>query len=94
MPTFSMKVQETFFFDDGTVVFAGPVESELKFIRACDCEIVKNGEVKASLRIEGEMRPNRRSLARSTDRAVSTREPVDLNGLGLGKGGFLIRSKT
>ena len=94
MAIFTMEVQETFFFDDGTVVFAGPVESELEFIRACDCEIVKNGEIKASLRIEGEMRPNRKSAAHSTDRAVSTRGPVDLDGLGLGKRGFLIRSKT
>jgi hypothetical protein len=93
MPTFCMRGKDTFFFDDGTVVFAGPVESDANFIRACDCEIVKNGEVKTSLRIEDEMRPNWRPGAPSTDRAVSTREAVDLTALGLGKSGFLIRSE-
>lgn len=89
-----MRVEDTFFFDDGTIVFAGPIESDVNFIRACDCEIVKNGEVKTLVRIEGEMRPNRRSGVPSTDRAVSTREMVDLAALGLGKSGFLIRSKS
>ena len=50
---FQMDVEETFFFQDGTIVFAGPIQSEVEFIRACDCEIVQNGKVKASLRIDG-----------------------------------------
>jgi hypothetical protein len=89
-----MKVEDTFFFDDGTIVFAGPVEGDVNFIRACDCEIVKNGEVKASVRIDDEMRPSRKRGGPSTDRAVSTREAIDLAALGLDKSGFLLRSKN
>ena len=91
---FQMDVEETFFFQDGTIVFAGPIQSEVEFIRACDCEIVQNGKVKASLRIDGEMLPMRkRNASAPSNRAVSTRERLDLAALGLGTNGFQIRSK-
>jgi len=93
MAPFQMTVQDTFFLEDGTTILAGYVQSEMKFIRACECEIVGNGEVKMTLQIDGEMRPNRRPGSDATIRAVSTRERLDLAGVGLGTGGFLLRSK-
>lgn len=96
MAIFEMAVEDTFFFNDGTVVFVGPIvfNGPEKFVRECDCEIVQNDEVKASLRIDGEMRPLRRPGVVSSGRALSTREAVDLATLGLGRGGFLLRSKS
>jgi len=96
MAMFQMEVEDTFFFKDGTTVFAGPIvfNGPEKLIRECDCEIVQNNKVKASLRIEGEMQPKRRPGVISSARALSTRESVDLAALGLGRGGFLLRSKN
>lgn len=96
MAIFEMTVEDTFFFKDGTVVFAGPIvfNGPERIIPECDCEIVQNDEVKASLRIQGEMRPLRKPGAVSSARALSTREAVDLVALGLGRGGFLLRSKS
>ena len=48
MKSFEMEVKDTFFFNDGTIAFTGPIQTELKFIGAHDCAIVQGGEVKAS----------------------------------------------
>jgi len=93
MSDFQMLVQDTFLFEDGTTVFTGHVQSQINFIRACDCEIVRDGEIKATVHIDGEMRPNLRPGSDPTIRAVSTKENLDLTSLGIGKGGFLLRSK-
>lgn len=90
-----MDVVDTFIFKDGTTVFVGPIDTTLKFIGPCDCDVVSNGESKLSFRIDGEMIPSpSKAVDRPPHRAVSTREPIDLHALGLGRGGFKIRSKT
>jgi hypothetical protein len=43
-----MEVKDVFAFEDGTVVFTGPIETHTKFIGPCNCEIVQDGDVKAS----------------------------------------------
>jgi len=91
---FSMEVQDTFFLSWGTT-FVGMVKSDNNFfIPPCDCEIVQSGEVKASFRIHPENRgtPMDRSEP-SLLRSISTSEPIDLASLGLGKGGFIVRSR-
>ena len=88
-----MHVQDTFLFEDGTIVFTGQMQSEIKFIRECDCEIVLDGEIKAIVHIDGEMRPNLRPGSDPTIRAVSTKERLNLANLGVGTGGFLLRCK-
>lgn len=71
-------------------MFNGPE----RVIRECSCEIVQNNQVKASLRIEGEMRPKRRPGVVSSTRALAARESEDLAALGLGRGGFQLRPKN
>jgi hypothetical protein len=52
---FEMQVKDTLRLGEHMTAFVGPIESELKFIRACDCDIVVDGQVKGSIRIDGEM---------------------------------------
>jgi len=89
-----MEVRETFFFKDGTTVFTGPVQTEMKFIGPCDCEIVLGGEVRATVRIDGEMIPSTPLDKRLSERVISTMAPIDLSAIGIGRGGFRIRSKV
>ncbi|MGB2591527.1 MAG: hypothetical protein WBG02_02320 [Candidatus Acidiferrum sp.] len=93
IPTFEMTVEDTFFFQDGRVVFAGRIEfcGPEKVIRECDCEIVLNNQIKAPLRIEGEMRPKRWPGVVSSTRALSTRDPINLEAVGLERSGFTLR---
>jgi hypothetical protein len=92
MRLFEMEVVDVFSFENGTVVFTGPIETSAKFIGPCKCEIVQDGEVKASLRIDGEMIPSTPLEKRTAHRAISTREAVDLDAIGVGRTGFTIRS--
>ena len=86
-----MQVHDTFLFKDGTTVFTGPVDTELKFIGPCDCEILSDGEIKTGIRIDGEMLPSP-SKQRHGHRAISTRDTVDLSSIG--RKGFTVRSKN
>jgi hypothetical protein len=88
---FEMEVKDTFHFADGTTVFVGPVRSESKFIRTCDCEIILDNEIKASVRIDGEMVATRKQ---TSYRSISTKQPIDLGAIGVKKEGFIIRSKA
>jgi hypothetical protein len=90
MRLFTMVVRDTFQLDDGLTVFIGPLERNVKAIPPCDCEIIVKDEVKATIRIDGEMflRPRSKS-----DRAISTSQRFDLASRGIGKAGFTIRSK-
>jgi len=93
MKPFEMEVKDTFFFKDGTITFTGPVQTEENFIGPCDCEIVEGGEVKASIWIDGEMIPSTPLDKRPSERAISTRAPIDLFAIGVGRSGFKIRPK-
>ncbi len=92
---FSMEVQDTFSLSGGIVAFVGTVDSDSNFlIPPCECEIVQSGEVKASFRIHPENKVSRRDKSKPILlRSISTSEPINLAALGLGKGGFIIRSK-
>jgi hypothetical protein len=89
-----MDVKDTFFFADGTTAFIGPIDTEAKFVGACECELVKDHEVKASFWIDGEMIPRPgESDERPPYRSISTREALDLVAKGLGRSNCTIRSK-
>lgn len=97
MTRFAMNVKDTFRLGDHMLAFIGPVQSESNFIGACDCEIVVGNEVKGSIRIDGEMIPKREQTARgeaTSYRSISTSQEVELEALGIGRSGFIIRSKT
>lgn len=96
MSTFEMAAEDTFFFQDGRVVFAGHIQfsGPEKVIRECDCEIILDNQVKADLRIEGEMRPLGWPGEVSSTRALSTTDPIDLVALGLERGCFTLRCKN
>lgn len=85
-----MQVEDTFHFEDGRTVFVGTVKSDENIITACDCEIVFAGVVKLSLWIDGEEIPKGK---KSSKRAISTRENIELGRYGIGESGFEIRSK-
>jgi hypothetical protein len=87
---FVMEVKDTFHFADGTTVFVGPIRSESKFIRPCDCEIVLDSEIKASIHIDGEMVATRK---KTPYRSISTKQPIDLDAIGVEKKEFIVRSK-
>lgn len=91
MSLFTMRVSDTFNLEDGRTVFVGPVETEAKAIPPCECEIVVGNEVKASLRIDGEDIPKGN---KTPDRAISTSERINLADYGMGRSGFVIRSKA
>ncbi len=91
MKPFRMAVKDTFHFRDGTTAFMGTIDSESDFIRPCDCEIVLGGEVKASVRIDGEMIAERKKVPY---RAISTKQQIDLADIGIQRSGFIIRSKA
>ena len=90
---FEMDVKDTFIFTDGTTVFTGPIETQIKFIGPCDCEVVQANEVRLSVRIDGEMVPSTPG-GKPPYRAISTRQPIDLDTIGVGRTGFTIRSKV
>ena len=91
MNFFQMKVKDTFRFQNGATVFVGAIESSEKMIPPCECEIVVGDEVKASLRIDGEMILEKKA---SLHRSISTSQPLDLAAHGLARSGFTIRSKA
>jgi hypothetical protein len=93
MRLLEMEVKDVFAFEDGTVVFTGPIETHANFIGACKCEIVQDGEVKASLQIDGEMIPSTPLEKRTSHRAISTREVINLDAIGVARTGFTIRSE-
>ncbi len=88
---FEMDVEDTFFFADGRTVFTGPIKTNAKLVGTCECEIVKDGELKLNVAIEGEMMPSSHS---SRIRALSTKQSINLEALGLKRGGFKLRSKA
>jgi hypothetical protein len=88
---FEMAVKDTFKLEDGTTAFMGVIETKSDFIGPCDCEIVLEGQVKASIRIDGEMIVKRK---KTPHRAISTKQSIDLAAIGLQREGFLIRSKV
>jgi hypothetical protein len=92
---FSMEVRDTFFLGGGTVAFAGTVDSDSNLlIPPCECEIVQSGEVKASFKIHPENRVSRRNKRQPILlRSISTSEPINLAAVGLGRTGFIARSK-
>ena len=92
---FSMEVQDTFFLSGRILAFVGTVDSDSNFlIPPCDCEIVHSGEIKASFRIHPETRISRGDKSQPILlRSISTSEPINLAALGLGRSGFIIRSK-
>jgi len=89
MKDFQMMVKDTFYMK-GLTVFSGPISPEVGFIRSCDCEVVVNDKVIAYVHIDSEMLPRPNDPAR---RSISTSESNHLAPLGLGAGGFIIRSK-
>jgi len=91
MRSFTMKVRDTFHFKNGVTAFIGPLDTEVEFIPPCDCEIVVGDEVKASLRIDGEMILENQM---ESTRAIATSQPLDLASRGIGRGGFEIRPKS
>jgi hypothetical protein len=58
MSSFEMQVKDTFFLQDGTIAFVGPVETDTAFINACRSDHIHDGEVKTSFAIDGEMVPS------------------------------------
>ncbi len=86
-----MKVVDTFHLEDGRTIFVGPIETEMKDIPPCECEILVGNEIKSSLRIDGEEIPKGKQVS---DRAISTSQRIDLASCGVGRGEFTIRSKT
>jgi hypothetical protein len=88
---FEMAVKDTFKLEDGTTAFVGVIESESDFIGPCDCEFILDSQVKASIRIEGEMMVKRK---KTSYRAISTKQSIDLAAIGLQREGFIIRSKA
>jgi hypothetical protein len=90
MNQFVMTVSDVFHFEDGRTIFVGPVESQEGNIRPCECEVIVNGEIKGTLKIDGEEIPKGKKTA---DRAISTSQRIDLATYGVGRGQFLIRSK-
>jgi hypothetical protein len=88
---FRMIVKDTFHLKDGRTLFVGAVETKAKIAPPCDCEVLVGGEVKASIRIDGEDIPKGKGVS---DRVVSTSQQIDLASLGITKGGFEIRSKA
>ena len=91
MGLFVMTVVDTFHLQDGRTIFVGPIETEAKVIRPCDCEVLVGDEVKASLRIDGEEIPMEK---KAPYRAISTSQRLDLASYGIGRSGFKIRSKA
>lgn len=85
-----MRVEDTFHLEDGRTVFVGRIETEAKAIPPCDCDIVVDGEIKASMRIDGEEIPKGK---KTLNRAVSTSQRIELARYGIGQRGFEIRSK-
>jgi hypothetical protein len=85
-----MLVKDTFRIEDLTV-FLGYISQEVGLVRPCDCEIILNGKVVAYLHINGEALPLPEDPAR---RSISTGEKIDLESLGLGSGGFVIRPRV
>lgn len=86
-----MTVENTFHLEDGRTVFVGPIETQSNGIPPCECEIVVGGEIRASLRIDGEEIPKGN---RTPNRSVSTSERIDLAKYGIGRRGYKIRSKV
>jgi hypothetical protein len=54
MALFEMQVKDTFRLGERMTAFVGAIESEAKFIPGCDCNIIVDGEVRGSIRIDGE----------------------------------------
>ena len=90
MNHFTMTVTDTFHLEDGRTIFLGPIETEMKVVPPCDCEILVGNEIKVSLRIDGEEIPKGKHVS---DRAISTNQQIDLASSGAGRGGFTIWSK-
>jgi hypothetical protein len=90
MSLFTMRVEDTFHLEDGRPVFIGAVETEAASIPPCDCEIVVGDEVKASFRIDGEEFLKGK---KTPDRSISTSQRMNLASDGIGRSGFIIRSK-
>jgi hypothetical protein len=85
-----MRVEHTFNLEDGRTVFVGAVETEVGTIPPCDCEILVDDDIKISLRIDGEEIPKEK---KTSNRAISTSQRIDLASYGIGRSGFMIRSK-
>jgi hypothetical protein len=79
-----MAVKDTFHSKDGITAFVGLLERDTKMIPPCDCEILVNGAVKASLRIGGEMIPKGKGVP---DRSIWTSQQIHLASSGIGRGG-------
>ncbi len=80
MPTttvFEMKIIEVFHFADGRTIMVGPVGIDTPFIEPCGCQLLVNGIPQGSLKIEGEMIPDRTHDAGY--RVVSTHCVVQLD---------------
>jgi translation elongation factor EF-Tu-like GTPase len=93
MQIFRMSVEDIFQLADGKTAFTGKIDRpELALIGPCDCEIVLNNKVKASIRIDGEMILEK--TEKNACRAISTSQPIDPARIGVGRGGFTIRSKA
>ena len=92
MSLFSMIVRDTFHFDDGTPAFVASLETRAKTIPPRDCQIIVNNEVKASLRIDGEMILKGKQVP---ERTITTCQQINVASCGLERGGFtdhIIRS--
>ena len=73
---FEMKVIDVFHFQNGQTVLAGLIEDHQELIRSCQAEILIDGKVQETIKILGEMLPDRRHP--QGYRAISTLEPTNL----------------
>ena len=72
---YSLRIKELFRFDDGTVVFAGPVEGGGRELAPCTSTLVVNGEARSIVYLAGERMPG--NLPNGY-RVVFTHDHVDL----------------
>lgn len=86
-----MTVKDTFHLEDGRTAFVGLLETKANNIPACECEILIGNEVRACIWIDGEdfVKGNQ-----TENRAISTKQRIDLASHGIGRSGFKIRSKV
>jgi hypothetical protein len=73
---FRMLIRDMFAFQDGRTVLVGPVEGMEEYLPAATCEIRVQGQIRATVRVEGEMIPY---SGDHRQRAVSTRDTTGLD---------------
>lgn len=89
--TFWMAIDDVFRLQGGRTVFVGAVRSSHRHVPAMTCELLLDGRVIQSLRLEGEMLPEKRHP--EPRRSVSTLDSVHVDRQLLTPGRFELRCK-